>query len=680
MRRLRTIVIEGFKTFAHPTVVDLAEGMTAVVGPNGCGKSNLVDAIAWAVGSRSWKSLRGSEMEDVIFHGSEKAPQASRAVVRLVFGNSDRALPIDMEDVEVSREIDRTSGSRSFINRVEARVKDLQALLAGTGLVGGFSLVRQGSVDRLILSPPEELGRWIEEAANIASFRSKRKDAVDRLDRVRQNLAQAEGHVERLRRDLRKVMDRASKARERKVLEERAAILSSHLARLEREAIEEEIASLEARRGNLPEEEADLGRLREALLGLRVSLEEELAGEGAARPEASHAEARAISPETAAQKSGQLLSTASFLAEQSRLLDREGPVAWGKVKDHLRRGIEMIRIIQADSPYQETPPRETRSTTPAQRLRQTLREIDALDTRRAAIARELSTIAAERARLDERLAHLGLSETPPADSLPASGLSALRDELGLVQKDLAKIGPVDETAAAQEAEFVHKIESAKASLKDLREAQGTLLRFLEELDVLTAQVFRSTLINVEQRFLKYFEILFGGGKVRLRLRPEGKGGKGEEGALPDLRDESHAAPVEIYVKLPGKGESGLTLLSGGERSLTGIALVLALAAGDSKERNEGRLLIMDEVDAALDQANAVRFARLVAKIAKTHQVLCITHNNLTAKEASRLIGITSGVSASTSIVVGTDLAASSSIRLTSDSAASHSALSRTGPS
>jgi chromosome segregation ATPase len=656
VRRLRTIVIEGFKTFAHPTVVDLAEGMTAVVGPNGCGKSNLVDAIAWAVGSRSWKSLRGSEMEDVIFHGSETAPQASRAVVRLVFGNSDRALPIDLEDVEVSREIDRTSGSRSFINRVEARVKDLQSLLAGTGLVGGFSLIRQGSVDRLILSPPEELGRWIEEAANIASFRSKRREALDRLDRVRQNLVQAEGHVERLRRDLRKVKDRAAKARERKALENRAALLSSHLARLERQAIEEELASLEARQGNLPEEEADLGRLREALLALRIGLEEELAGEGAARADASQAEAPTISPEIATHKSGQLLSTASFLAEQSRLLDREGPAAWGKVKAHLHRAIEMIREIQADSPHQETLHRETRSITPAQGLRQTLREIDALDTRRAAITRELAAIAAERARLDERLAHLGAPETPPADSLPTSGLAGLRDEIGLVQKELAKIGPVDETAADLETELVHKVEVAKASLKDLREAQGTLLRFLEELDVLTAQVFRSTLIKVEQRFLKYFVILFGGGKVRLRLRPKGKGGDREEGALPDLRDESHAVPVEIYVKLPGKGESGLTLLSGGEKSLTGIALVLALAAGNSEKGNEGRLLIMDEVDAALDQANAGRFARLVAQLSKTHQVLCVTHNTLTAQEAARLIGVTSGgVAAGTSVVLETNL-------------------------
>lgn len=640
MRRLRTVVIEGFKTFATPVVVDLAEGLTAVVGPNGCGKSNFIDAIAWAVGSRSWKSLRGAEMEDVIFHGAEGVSSSNRAVVRLVFDNSDRALPLDMEEVEVAREIERKSGSRSFINRVEARVKDLHSLLSGTGLVGGFSLVRQGAVDQLILSTPEEIGRWIEEAANIASFRAKRKEVLERMEKVRTNLAQSEAHVDQLRKDYRKVKDRASKAKERHVLEEKASLLRNQVAWLERSAIEEELAVLEAKRGTLPEEELDLSRRRTELLETRSLLEAELA-----REESQAQTPAEISPAAAADKAGRLLTTAAFIADQSKVLDREGPSSWKLVNGNLSRAVDMIRAIQTNSPA-ETKPSVKAEKTAGQRLREVLRNLDALDARRGTISRELALLDQDHARLEERLNHVP-SLTVPPEPLPEVGLDALRDDLSRIERDLAKIGPVDQTAASQEEELLAKISAAKAALKDLREAQGTLLRFLDELDALTIQVFKSTLRKVEKRFQQHFETLFGGGAVRLSLKS-----LGEE---PDLRDEVQAPPISIDVKMPGKGESAHTLLSGGERSLTGIALILALAAGDEEEGKGGRLLIMDEVDAALDQANAVRFARLVANLSKTHQVLCVTHNNLTAREAARLIGVTAGNTGGTSVVLEVSL-------------------------
>src|SRR5215467_9972893 len=157
MRRLLRITLEGFKTFAGRTDLELGPGLTAVVGPNGSGKSNLIDAIAWAVGSRSWKSLRGDGMEDVIFHGSEREPAAPAAKVTLGFQNEDRLLGIDFSEVTVSREIVRgVSGGRLVLNGVEARLRDVHAVLSGTGLAGGFSLLRQGMVDKLVLSSPEE--------------------------------------------------------------------------------------------------------------------------------------------------------------------------------------------------------------------------------------------------------------------------------------------------------------------------------------------------------------------------------------------------------------------------------------------------------------------------------------------------------------------------------------------
>src|SRR5262245_44668527 len=177
MRRLLRMTVEGFKTFARRTDLELGPGLTAVVGPNGAGKSNLIDAIAWAVGSRSWKSLRGDGMEDVIFHGTEREPAAPAARVTLSFHNEDRLLGIAFSEVTVLREIVRGGGGRVELNGVEARIRDVEAVLSGTGLSGGFSLIRQGMVERLVLSSPEDVGRWIEESANIAAYRTRKQQA-----------------------------------------------------------------------------------------------------------------------------------------------------------------------------------------------------------------------------------------------------------------------------------------------------------------------------------------------------------------------------------------------------------------------------------------------------------------------------------------------------------------------
>jgi chromosome segregation ATPase len=669
MRRLRTIVIEGFKTFARPTILDLSEGMTAVVGPNGSGKSNLVDAIAWAVGSRSSKSLRGADMEDVIFHGAQGLPAAERAVVRLVFNNADRALPLDMEDVEVAREIHRSMGAQASINRVEARLKDLQGLLAGTGLVGGFSIVRQGTVDRLILAPPEELGRWIEEAADIARFRGRKREALDRLEKVRMHLEEGGRRIDSIRRELRRVKDRAAEARKRKELEDKLSTLARRIAACERRELLEAIGQVEAGKAGLPEEEARLRAERESLLAERSRLEDELARGAFPEPPTpppppeEPSEVHPIAPEILSEKVGRIRSTAIFIGDLAARLEEEGPEGWTRARRGIDRTIEMLREVKdvpTAVPVVPPPPPPAPAGPPPSlvALRRVSQELERIDERRGAIAREISRRDQDRARLEERLALLG-PEPQGGEGLPEGfDLEATRAEGERLRVEIGRIGPVDETAAEREAELLHDFETAKASIQDLETARDTLYRFTAELETLAAQVFRNTLKIVEERFREYFEVLFGGGSVRLRLATpaEDPDPQDPSGGPIDLRDESKSPPVEIYVKLPCKAESALTLLSGGERSLTGIALVLALAAGESGEGKGGKLLILDEVDAALDQANAARFARLVSKLAEAHQILCVTHTSPTIHEASRMIGITSGSPPGTSILVEAHLA------------------------
>lgn len=654
MRRLRTILVEGFKTFHRPHVIDLADGMTAVVGPNGCGKSNLVDAVAWAVGSRSWTALRGATMMDVIFHGAEDLAACERAIVRLVFDNADRALGLDVEEVEIAREIARGGGGRVFLNGTEARLKDVQNLLAGTGLVGGFSIVRQGTVDEIILASPEELGRWLEESAGIAKYRGQTKEALDRLEKVRAHLAEAQERLAALARERRRLRDRAAQARSRQGLQERLAGLREAIARADRQIIEAEIRDFNEAVSELRSQDSYLAGERQQLLVRRARLEEELAGSPASSADDPQPADAPMTPEEVDGKVGAIRSVAADLDRTARDLESQGANLWPRSREALGRAAEELRLlIRPNSPAGKAAQPTVKQSILAA-VRDVGNAVEDLDSQRGAIADTIMEHEKALARADERLKAL-----PPRaaeDPEPGDGfdLERCQAEISELERKIARIGPVDETAAAREEEVLREIETVKAAVQDLRETQSTLLRFLDEVDRCAAIIFRDTLGRVGERFQRHCETLFGGGRARIRL-VQAEDAPEEREATPDLSDERKAPGLEIRVKLPGKAEASLSLLSGGERSLTGIALVLALATGDAGDgAAQGQLLLLDEVDAALDDANAVRFAALLPELARTHQILCVTHNSRTAREASRLIGVTTGPQRGTSIVVEVD--------------------------
>ena len=147
----------GFKSFAEKTKLDFDVGVTAVVGPNGCGKSNISDAIKWVLGEQSVRSLRGTSMEDVIFHGADNLSPLGYAEVSLTISNATKLLPIDYEEVTIARRIFRSGESEYLINKVPVRLKDIQELLMGTGMgMHSYSLMEQGKVDQILSSRPED--------------------------------------------------------------------------------------------------------------------------------------------------------------------------------------------------------------------------------------------------------------------------------------------------------------------------------------------------------------------------------------------------------------------------------------------------------------------------------------------------------------------------------------------
>jgi chromosome segregation protein len=204
--RLKCIKLAGFKSFVDPTTIDFPSNLCSVVGPNGCGKSNVIDAVRWVMGESSAKNLRGENMTDVIFNGSGGRKPVGQASVELVFDNHDHKLTgeyANFDEVSIKRKVDRDAQSTYSLNGTKVRRKDITNIFLGTGLgARSYSIIEQGMVSRLIESKPEELRVFIEEAAGISKYKERRRETENRIKRTKDNLERLEDIREELGRQL----------------------------------------------------------------------------------------------------------------------------------------------------------------------------------------------------------------------------------------------------------------------------------------------------------------------------------------------------------------------------------------------------------------------------------------------------------------------------------------------
>src|SRR5213083_1623723 len=217
--RLKKLILQGFKSFADRTEFVFNSPITGIVGPNGCGKSNVVDGFKWVLGEQSAKSLRGDAMMDVIFNGSGGRKPAGMAEVVLVFDNPKRQdgtryLNIDADEVSVGRQLFRDGTSEYQLNNQPSRLKDIRELFLDTGVgVDAYSVIEQGRVAALLDANPEERRQIFEEAAGISKYKVKKKEAQRKLERVDQNLIRLHDIVEEVEKRLRSVKIQAGRAR-----------------------------------------------------------------------------------------------------------------------------------------------------------------------------------------------------------------------------------------------------------------------------------------------------------------------------------------------------------------------------------------------------------------------------------------------------------------------------------
>ncbi|MGQ4878485.1 chromosome segregation protein SMC [Billgrantia sp. LNSP4103-1] len=478
--RLTSIRLSGFKSFVDPVTVPFDGNMTAIVGPNGCGKSNIIDAVRWVMGESSAKTLRGESMTDVIFNGSTARKPVGQAAIELRFDNSDGAMGgvyAQYAEIAVKRQVSRDGQSSYFFNGQKCRRRDIADLFLGTGLgPRSYAIIGQGMISRLIEARPEELRATLEEAAGISKYKERRRETENRMRRTRENLERLEDIREELDKQLERLRRQAEAARRYQALKEEEHRLKGELALLrgralrarQREeesrvrdletAVEREVLGLRQCETRLEEARADHDALAETLEARQARFFETSSAIARLEQSLEHARSRE------GQLARDLESARQELVELDRLgeHDRERLARLDERLDSLLPEQEEVaeQLAELEAMLEEAEPgaeeAEQAFETFSEGWREESREAERSQDRLRELENRLARLEADAQRRRQQQQELpDLAE-----------LTARRDEL---KERLAEVGLAQEEVEARR-------EHLQAAREEAREAAATLER------------------------------------------------------------------------------------------------------------------------------------------------------------------------------------------------------------
>jgi chromosome segregation protein len=507
--RLKSVELHGFKSFPDRTTVEFGEGVTAILGPNGCGKSNVVDAIRWVLGEKSAKNLRGEEMLDVIFAGCESRSASGVAEVKLNFDNADQSLPLPYSEVSVTRRLHRSKESEYYINRNRCRLKDIRDLFLDTGVGNGaYSVIEQGRVEALLHAKPADRRAVFEEAAGIAKFKARRKETLSRLERTDQVLLRVNDRILDKERQIRRVSTQAAAARRYRLLKGERDSLHECLYRrrhlaftAERERLESEMRTL---REQLAREDAVIGAALAETAGL-TELETELS----------------LARETTVAAQGEIRDRLTRVQlnrndAKNRMESLRNEISMGKERSgELERRIASLRETEQALTTQLETLRERARAIDARfeeqdrERREGLDAASAAETEVARLRSEVFDLNDERRNVAENAARLGA-----LGQSRAGRLVELEDKLRDVRGKAARLASEMEVAEKAHAEATARTVAARQEAADAGErlaaasgAVEALLReersLLDERSAMDAR--RAALEDLEHGFAGAFE-------------------------------------------------------------------------------------------------------------------------------------------------------------------------------
>jgi chromosome segregation protein len=482
---LKRLEIVGFKSFAEKTRLEFEPGMTSIVGPNGCGKSNVSDAIRWVLGEQSAKALRGGKMEDVIFSGTDSAKPLGMAEVSLTLTDCESALGVDYNEVTVTRRVFRSGEGQYMINRAPCRLKDIQRLFMDTGVgTNSYSIMEQGKIDRILSSHPEDRRAVFEEASGITKFKADKREALRKLEQTEANLLRLDDIIREVKRQIISLQRQAGKARRYTEMRDQLRGIELFYTRERLNALESEIRGIETRlrsmqeqeeaaRNDITQEEATAAEKREALEAVEAEINQLMEQGLQAKAELNRLrdlvqvnQERITELQQLSERDSKNADEArGRLAEHTRNRDEEESrrVSTAAARDDMEKALAAAveRLQQDEKNVQETSRQINQLRTDQvdlesrqARLQNELNEIDAEerknDLRRERLAAELSEARRGREDFEQRQQEVAASvtqrqyEVQQAEQQVETAKQGKADHTGAVaacQSELAKLKP-----------------------------------------------------------------------------------------------------------------------------------------------------------------------------------------------------------------------------------------------
>ena len=706
--QLKHIKLSGFKSFVDPTKISFPTNMVGVVGPNGCGKSNVIDAVRWVLGELSAKNLRGDSMVDVIFNGSENRKASGQCSIELLFDNSSGKIGgefASFNEVSIKREMTRDAQSNYFINNTKCRRKDVQDIFLGTGL-SSYAIIEQGMVSRLVSSKPDELRAHLEEAAGVSKYKERRKETESRIKRTKENLSRVKDIKDEIGRLIKRLQNQAKAAEKYNLLKDEKlkleldkAILFSMEAKNNRDGLQKKLDGLkrdlkiknaesdtyqsqidqyrtenesvlneyENAQKNFYAIGAEIAK-REANLQNIIKSESEIK-DNLEKASANYEKAKAteknfdeLSPsEKAMHILDEIINTIqkysiknedidSKSIELKKLLTDILNIATAQSKtlidEYLTRQNELEIQIKDDQKNKKVIEDEIKElvdkSSSAESVLISLRQkqskfnedlrvlennksISDLDSRAISekitnVRIELNTYEVNLDNSNKKIQQAGLNiQTINFSEYEGKSLDDIENKLTELETKIIKLGAINLAAPEEIKEESKRKEELDEQYEDLTEALDKLTSAIKKIDQETKTIFKDSFDAVNMKLKEMFPKLFGGGMAELTLTDE---------------NELNAGVI-LMARPPGKKNSSISQLSGGEKALTALALVFAIF-----NLNPAPFCLLDEVDAPLDDLNTLRFVNMVEEMSNTVQFIFITHNKVSMERSDHLMGVT----------------------------------------
>ena len=712
--RLKSLKLAGFKSFVDPIQIDFPGIMCGIVGPNGCGKSNIIDAIKWVKGELSPKSLRSESLQDVIFNGSDTRKPVSHCSVELFFDNSENFLGgeyLEFDEVSVKREMGRDGQSNYFINNASARRRDVQDLFLGTGLGGNsYAIIEQGIISSLVGAKPEELRSYVEEAAGISKYKERKRETESRIRRTSENISRLKDLEDEVKRSIRRLNAEANLTSKYKKLRDKEKeyqkfILSDDMNELmklmnqsekENKSIDKDLEKIDGDRLALvAKRDVNKTQLMESLKeleeeqrgffesGAKISLIEEKERTVASRIEELLKEEQKnivnledLSKELDSAKSDlskideKVMQTilndskkiiqkmeSSISKKDSDLIEKSLKEFWkkgyqygvgesgeavetintlrGQFASRNEQIIKDIESMKKDLDREKGELSGLIETRKSQELKviELRSNQDKANEEMRTIEAEITKLESEKERIvqqrnekevNKRTIEIDIKEKQERlDSYSeVKDIEGEREpivqDLEKLQKRIMNLGPINFAAPETlEAEKERK-ETLSGQIEELETSLNKLDEAIRKIDMESNKSFHNCLNSVNKYLEEMFPKLFGGGFCKL-----------------DLLDKSEDSGLILMARLPGKKNTKLSQLSGGEKALTALALVFSLFS-----INPAPFCLLDEVDAPLDDDNTARFISLVNEMSEKVQFIFVTHNKISMEKSSHLLGVT----------------------------------------